>query len=63
MKQKMQKSSGNKSGYRNPKQGRNESREGYKDRNIAGMNPMSAQEQFKPTDAEPVSMHKKMAGC
>ena len=35
----------------------------YKDRNLAGMSPEKAQEALKPTEAEPVNMHKRMAGC
>lgn len=35
----------------------------YKDRNLAGMSPEKAQEALKPTDAEPVQMQKRMAGC
>lgn len=45
------------------KAGGREASESYKDRNLAGMTPEKAQESFKPTDAEPVSLHKKMAGC
>ena len=39
--------------------------EGYKyqDRNLADMSPEKAQEALKPTEAEPVNMHKRMAGC
>lgn len=40
-----------------------EAREQYKDRNLAAMSPEKAQEALKPTDAEPVSLHKRMAGC
>ncbi len=35
----------------------------YKDRNLAGMSPDAAQELLKPTEAEPVSLQKRMAGC
>lgn len=35
----------------------------YKDRNLAAMQPEQAQEALKPTDAEPVPLHKRMAGC
>lgn len=35
----------------------------YKDRNLAAANPLAAQEELKPTEAEPVNMHKRMAGC
>lgn len=35
----------------------------YKDRNLAAMKPEKAQEQLKPTEAEPVNLHKRMAGC
>lgn len=35
----------------------------YKDRNLAAMTPEAAQEALKPTDAEPVPLHKRMAGC
>lgn len=35
----------------------------YKDRNLAGMGPLAAQEALKPTPAEPVKMQKRMAGC
>lgn len=35
----------------------------YKDRNLAGMSPEKAQEALKPTEAEPVNLHKRMAGC
>lgn len=35
----------------------------FKDRNLAAMDPLSGQESLKPTDAEPVNMHKRMAGC
>lgn len=35
----------------------------YKDRNIAGMKPEEAQELLKPTEAEPVQLQKRMAGC
>lgn len=40
-----------------------ESSEKYQDRNLAAMSPDAAQTAFQPTDAEPVSLHKKMAGC
>lgn len=33
------------------------------DRNLKGMSPQKAQEAIKPTPAEPVNMHKRMAGC
>lgn len=52
--------------YSQPKQSKgygSEASESYKDRNLAAMAPEKAQEAFKPTDAEPVSLHKKMAGC
>lgn len=35
----------------------------YRDRNLAAMTPEKAQEAVKPTEAEPVNMHKRMAGC
>jgi len=35
----------------------------YKDRNLMSMSPEQCQEDCKPTDAEPVRMHAKMAGC
>lgn len=35
----------------------------YKDRNLAAMAPEAAQEELKPTDAEPVRMQTRMAGC
>ena len=35
----------------------------YKDRNLAGMSPEKAQEALKPSESEPVNMHKRMAGC
>lgn len=35
----------------------------YKDRNLASMSPEKAQEALQPTDAEPVQMQKRMAGC
>lgn len=35
----------------------------YRDRNLAGMSPEKAQEALKPSDAEAVPMHKRMAGC
>ena len=35
----------------------------YKDRNLASMSPDAAQEACKPTDAEPVSLQKRLAGC
>ena len=34
-----------------------------KDRNLAAANPLKVQEEIKPTEAEPVSLHKRMAGC
>ena len=37
--------------------------EKYRDRNLAGISPEKAQEALKPTEAEPVSLHKRMAGC
>ena len=48
-----------------PNSGKPRPAEGYKyqDRNIAGMSPEKAQESLKPTEAEPVNMHKRMAGC
>lgn len=36
---------------------------GYKDRNLMAANPLKMQEEIKPTDAEPVNIHKRMAGC
>lgn len=35
----------------------------YKDRNLAATSPEKAQEALKPSPAEPVNMHKRMAGC
>lgn len=35
----------------------------YKDRPIANMKPEQAQEALKPTEAEPVRLGKRMAGC
>lgn len=35
----------------------------YRDRNLAAANPLKAQEELKPSEAEPVNMHKRMAGC
>ena len=35
----------------------------YKDRDLAGMSPEKAQEQLQPTEAEPVRMQHRMAGC
>lgn len=46
-----------KGSYSNPEYGT------YKDRNLAAMSPEAAQEALKPTDAEPVPMQKRMAGC
>lgn len=40
-----------------------ESSEKYQDRNLAAMSPDAAQMALQPTDAEPVNIHKKMAGC
>ena len=40
-----------------------EASESYKDRDLAGMSPEAAQTLLQPTDAEPVPLHKKMAGC
>ncbi len=37
--------------------------ETFKDRNLAGMKPDAAQNAFQPTDADPVPLHKTMAGC
>jgi hypothetical protein len=34
----------------------------FRDHNLCSMDPMSAQEQFKPTEATPIRMHKQMAG-
>ena len=57
---KTRKSSG--SGYKQVKEAlRNEGSEQYKDRNLAAINPLT--EQFAPTDANPISQHKNMAGC
>lgn len=42
---------------------KNEASETYQDRNLAGMSPDAAQNAFQPTDAEPIPLHKKMAGC
>jgi len=30
--------------------------------NVAGMDPMRAQERFKPSPAQPIKLHKQMAG-
>lgn len=46
-----------------PPPSKNEAREKYNDYNPLPLNPLLAQEKFKPTDAEPVGLHKKMAGC
>jgi hypothetical protein len=35
----------------------------YKDRPLATMSPEKAQEATKPTEAEPVRMQARMAGC
>ena len=35
----------------------------HKDRDLAGMSPDMAQEAVKPTESEPMPMHKRMAGC
>lgn len=35
----------------------------FKDRDLAGMSPEKAQEALQPTEAEPVRMHARMAGC
>lgn len=35
----------------------------YKDRNLAAADPLKMQEEVKPTEAEPVRMHARMAGC
>lgn len=35
----------------------------FKDRNLAAMRPEKAQEALKPTEAEPVRMQHRMAGC
>lgn len=35
----------------------------YKDRDLAAMSPEKAQEACKPTEAEPVRMQHRMAGC
>lgn len=35
----------------------------YKDRNLAAMSPEKAQEACKPTEAEPVRLQTRMAGC
>lgn len=35
----------------------------FKDRNLAGMTPEQCQEMCQPTDAEPVRMQHRMAGC
>jgi hypothetical protein len=51
------KSSGTGAGYRSPSYGE------FKDRNLAGMSPEKAQNSLQPTPAEPVNMHKRMAGC
>ena len=54
------KSAGNKT---SPKQRAGNYGATYKDRNLAGANPLKMQEEIKPTEAEPVNMHKRMAGC
>lgn len=55
-KYKSSKSSG-RSGYRAASYG------SYKDRDLKNMSPEKAQEALKPTPAEPVNLHKRMAGC
>ena len=35
----------------------------FHDRNLAAMSPEKAQNALQPTPAEPVNMHKRMAGC
>lgn len=35
----------------------------YVNRNLAAMSPNKAQERLKPTEAEPVMLQKRMAGC
>jgi hypothetical protein len=51
------KSKSSHSGYKSPSYGE------FKDRNLAGMSPEKAQNSLQPTPAEPVNMHKRMAGC
>lgn len=50
-------SNGTPAGYSAPQGGQ------YKDRNLAAMSPEAAQEALKPTDAEPVRLQARMAGC
>lgn len=38
-----------------------EAKEKFKDRDLSKVNPLD--QQFEPTDAEPVRQHQKMAGC
>ena len=35
---------------------------GFQDHNLKAMDPCKAQEQFKPSPANPIRMHKQMAG-
>ena len=35
----------------------------YKDRDLMHADPLKAQEELKPSAAEPVRMHARMAGC
>lgn len=46
-----------------PRQGSGYAGASYKDRPLANMTPEKAQEAVKPSEAEPVNMHKRMAGC
>lgn len=52
-----------KSSYSNRTPAKSEANETFKDRDLARMTPEAAQEALKPTDAEPVPLHKRMAGC
>lgn len=57
MKQKSYQAGSSKSGYKSLAYG------DFKDRPLAGMSPEKAQNALQPTPAEPVNMHKRMAGC
>lgn len=50
------------SSYPRPAKGR-EVREKLKDHGQWAGNPLQVQEKVKPTEAEPVRMHAKLAGC
>jgi hypothetical protein len=56
-----------KAAYKSSKPAKSASRSGggysYVDRNLAAMSPDRAQTALQPTPAEPVNLHKRMAGC